>query len=165
MGSAPAVSAPQPPPPVEAPLPSAETAAADPIPSEGGSERTFDDWHELLPQLQLKGMAAQLANNAAVTRWDGKRLDLSVASSCSSLLGSVAEEKLQAALQSYLGRPLALRLTVGETDAETPAQRNLREQQVEQAAAEDEFSRDPVVLAAQEAFDAEIVPDSVRRID
>ena len=37
--------------------------------------------------------------------------------------------------------------------------------EAEQAAAEGDFSRDPVVLAAQEAFDAEIVPDSVRRID
>jgi DNA polymerase-3 subunit gamma/tau len=157
--------APKSPPRADASQRSAETPAAEPTAAGELSERAFDDWHALLPQLQLKGMAAQLANHATVNGWDGKRLGLSVASSCSSLLGSVAEEKLQAALHSYLGRPLTLQLSVGETDAETPAQRTLREQQAEQAAAEVDFSRDPVVLAAQEAFDAEIVPDSVRRID
>ena len=40
-----------------------------------------------------------------------------------------------------------------------------REQKQLQAATEADIAADPLVLAMQETFDAEIVPDSVRRID
>jgi DNA polymerase-3 subunit gamma/tau len=110
-------------------------------------------------------MAAQLASNAVVAAWDGRRLELQVDPSCSSLIGSVAEQKLKAAVEGYVGRPLTLNLTVGQSGTETPAQRSDRERQERQAVTEAEFGRDPLVLAAQETFDAEIVPDSIRRLD
>jgi DNA polymerase-3 subunit gamma/tau len=125
----------------------------------------FDDWHGLIPALRLRGMAAQLARNAVVAAWDGRRLELHVDPSCSSLIGSVAEQKLKAAVEGYVSHPLTLHLAVGQAGVETPAQRSNRERQEQQAATEAEFSRDPLVLAAQETFDAEIIPDSIRRLD
>jgi len=126
---------------------------------------TFEDWHGLLPSLRLGGMAAQLARNAVVTAWDGKRLDLQVDPSCSSLIGSVAEQKLKAAVEAFAGRSLTLHLVTGQPESETPARRLEREKEERQAATEAELSRDPLVLAAQETFDAEIIPDSIRRLD
>ena len=110
-------------------------------------------------------MAAQLAAHSTVAGFDGQRVELSVDANVSSLVGSLAEEKLHAALADYLGRPIRLQLAVGESASETPAQRAQSEAQRRQAATEADISRDPLVLAAQEAFDAEIVPDSVRRLD
>jgi len=134
-------------------------------PDHGADTVTFEDWHGLLPSLRLGGMAAQLARNAVVTAWDGKRLDLQVDPSCSSLIGSVAEQKLKAAVEAFAGRSLTLHLVTGQPESETPARRLEREKEERQAATEAELSRDPLVLAAQETFDAEIIPDSIRRLD
>ena len=141
--------------------------AADKVPPTPSVETpdVFADWHGLLPALKLKGMAAQLASHSTVAGWDGKQLELVVDSSGSSLIGSVAEEKLQAAIATHVGRSVRLTMTSGEVDDETPAQRKIREQKAEQAATEEAFSRDALVLAAQDTFDAEIIPDSVRRLD
>ena len=48
---------------------------------------------------------------------------------------------------------------------ETPAQRDKREAAARQADTEASIKCDPFVLAAQDIFDAEIVPDSIRRLD
>jgi hypothetical protein len=64
-----------------------------------------------------------------------------------------------------IGHPLVLRLHATAVQAETPAQREARERCARQAAAEADIAVDPLVRALQENFDAEIVPDSIRRIE
>jgi hypothetical protein len=125
----------------------------------------FDDWEKTLTSLALKGMAEQLARNAVVSSWSGQRLELIVDPSCASLLGSVAENKLAVALSEFAGVKMSLVLTLGSPPVETPAQRESRAAAAKQAETEADMQQDPFVLAAKEAFDAEIVPDSVRRLD
>ena len=131
----------------------------------GKSPPAIDDWHAVLARLALRGMALQLANHTALDSWDGKVMVLRVDPSCTSLIGTVAEEKLASALAAYMTCPLKLRLEAGQGQDETPARRAAREAEVQQAEAESSINRDPFVLAAQEVFDAEIVPDSIRRLD
>lgn len=147
--------------PESTPVSTGSTADAAPV----SAAPALDDWHAVLGRLALRGMAAQLASHSVVDNWDGTRLALRVDPSCSSLIGSLAEEKLAAALAAYLDCSLKLHLISGKGQEETPAQRAAREKQALQAATEAEISRDPLVLAAQEAFDAEIIPDSIRRLD
>lgn len=142
------------PPDASARTPLAETAS-DP----------FADWHAFVSGLPIKGMAAQLASNCVVSGWDGKKLMLRVDPACSSLIDSLAQQRLHEAIEAGLGRPLALAIEAGTAEAETPAQRQAREAQVRQQETEAEIANDPLVLAMQETFDAEIVPDSIRRID
>ena len=125
----------------------------------------FDDWDRVVREMSLKGMAAQLARNAVVAAWDGRRLALSVDPGCASLLGSVAEDKLASALTAYAACDLVLELKPGSAATETPAQRDQRIAAARQADTEASIERDPFVLAAQDIFDAEIVPDSIRRLD
>jgi DNA polymerase-3 subunit gamma/tau len=89
-------------------------------------------------------------------------LSLRLDPACSGLLGSLAERRLQDAVSDKLGRPLRLELTVDAAATETPAQRGAREKQARQVAIEDDVAGDPLVLAMQENFGAEIVPDSIR---
>jgi DNA polymerase-3 subunit gamma/tau len=133
---------------------SAETAA-----------NPFADWHAFVAGLSIKGMAAQLANNCGLAGWDGKTLALRVDPACSSLIDSLARQRLHEAIEARLGRPLTLALEAGAAAAETPAQRQAREQQARQRETEADIANDPLVVAMQETFDAEIVPDSIRRID
>jgi hypothetical protein len=110
-------------------------------------------------------MAAQLADNCVVHSWDGRQLSLRVDPACSRLIGTLAEQRLQEALSEAAGRTLMLELAAELTEEDTPAQRAARDQRARQEAAEADISGDPLVLAMQETFDAEIVADSIRRID
>jgi DNA polymerase-3 subunit gamma/tau len=129
----------------------------------GGAD--FSDWRGFVQRLGLKGMAAQLAENCVFDAWDGKRLALRLDPACSSLIGSLAERRLQEAVASAIGQAVVLRVTAGLLGEETPAQHGAREQQARQAATEADIAGDPLVVAVKETFDAEIVPDSIRRID
>ncbi len=123
------------------------------------------DWHGFVLKLGLKGMAAQLANNCAFDRLDGKQLCLRVDNAGAGMIGSLAERRLQEAVESAVGQPIVLQLEVGDLPTETPAQRDAREKDARQKATEADISADPLVLGMQDTFDAEIVPDSVRQLD
>ena len=137
--------------------------AAPAVPAGRGGD--LSDWHGFVAGLGLKGMAAQLAEHAIVDGWDGMRLTLNVDPACSSLIGSLAEQRLQEAVANAIGQPVTLQLVAREVEAETPAQRGAREERARQAATEADLAADPLVLAAQETLDAEIVADSIRRLD
>jgi DNA polymerase-3 subunit gamma/tau len=123
------------------------------------------DWSGLVRRLGLKGMAAQLAENCVMDNWDGRSFGLLVDPGCSSLIGTLAEQRLQESLSQAMGKDVMLSLTVRAVAEETPARQEAREQQVRQKETEADIAADPLVLAVQDAFDAEIVTDSIRRID
>ena len=122
----------------------------------------LSDWHAVLAQLGLGGMAAQLANNCTLGRWDGKSLELCVDPACEGLVGSKAEAGLHAALGKYLQQDLQLKLIVVAADAETPAQRTQREREQRRQQAVEAMRNDPLVQALEEKFDAELVENSIR---
>jgi len=133
--------------------------------SVSAGDTEFSDWHAFVGRLGLKGMAAQLADNCVFEAWNGRQLALRVDPVCSGLIGSLAEQRLQEAVSTAAGQAVALQLTAQASDEETPAQREARETLARQEATEADISADPLVLAMQETFDAEIVPDSIRRIE
>ncbi|MDJ0738423.1 MAG: DNA polymerase III subunit gamma/tau [Gammaproteobacteria bacterium] len=141
---------------------SADTAAAPPA---AGTAAQLADWHSFVAGLELRGLAAQLAENCVFDGWDGKQLQLRLDPACEGLKGSLAERRLQDSVADAIGRPVALRLQVRSGDAETPAQRQAREQAAQQQATEADIARDPLVRAVQETFDATIVANSIRRIE
>ena len=136
--------------------------------AEGGSESAllpgnadFSDWHALLPRLGLTGMAVQLANHSVVEGWDGKTLTLAVDANCASMLGSLAEKRLQEALEQHAGGALRLEWNQGHA-SDTPAERQQAAREQRQQQAESDIASDPLVQAMQDSFDAELIEDSVR---
>jgi DNA polymerase-3 subunit gamma/tau len=123
------------------------------------------DWHAFLPRLGLSGMAAQLSGHVVVDSWDGSVLALDVDPACSGLVGTLAEQRLQEAVAKALGRPVTVRLRARAPASETPAMRAERNRQARQEQAAADLSADPLVRSAQELFDAEIVPGTIRSID
>ncbi len=150
-----------------------ESAGAPPAPqqpeqrAEGGqASKAFgpEDWHDLVPRLGLTGMAAQLASHSVARAWDGKTLTLVADASCASMLGTRAEERLQAALQAQLSPNLRLQWQSGEAD-DTPAKRHQAAQEERVDKARQDIRSDPLVQALQEGFGAELDEDSVRPIE
>jgi len=124
----------------------------------------FSDWHSVLPRLQLSGMAAQLANHSVIREWDGTKLTLAVDDSCTSMIGSKAEERLREALDNYAGGKVGLQLVSGAA-RDTPAERAAQAQVQRQKKAETDIAGDPLVQALQDTFDAELVEDSIRPVE
>lgn len=124
-----------------------------------------EDWHRLVAELGLGGVASQLARNCEVAAWDGQRLSLILDPECGNLKVPVAEERLQGALAAVLGDGLRLDITVSRPEHETPAQRHLRHRAEHQAQAQALMADDPVARSLQSEFDARWVPGSIEPTD
>ncbi len=120
------------------------------------------DWHELIPRLSLGGMSAQLAAHCSMEKWQHDKLNLHLDPVCEGLLGSMAEERLQQAIDNYCGKHVELVFNIGHAEAETPAQRAERARCEKEAAAVTAMQNDPLVQALEEKMDAELIVDSVR---
>ena len=120
------------------------------------------DWHELVPRLRLGGMSAQLAAHCSLEKWTDKELHLQLDPVCEGLIGSLAEERLQHAIDNYCGRQIKLVFNTGPTENETPAQRADRLRCEKEAAAVSAMQNDPLVQALEEKMDAELIVDSVK---
>jgi DNA polymerase-3 subunit gamma/tau len=136
------------------------TAARSP-PARAAPGADLADWHGTVEQLQLGGMALQLARNCAVAGWDGRRLELTLDPAHGHLLGSRAEDRLRDALGRLVGGPVELRVTAARVDAETPARRAERADAQRREAALAAMRADEVVQALEQQFDARLLEDSV----
>ena len=98
------------------------------------------DWPEVCRRLSLNGVAGQLASNCIVRRHAGDLVELTLGVGHAQLLNSGTRDALEAALRVHLGRPVRLRVTVGDrrNESESPAERLAREERerIERTAAD-----------------------------
>jgi len=162
-----AVSAPQTPPatarpPVTATAPKAPAAPADPPPA---APAPSTEWGTLIEQLNLKGMAQQLALNSILQKREDNALYLMIPPEQAHLRIKNAEERLRAALEAHFGTPLRLSIQIGAATAATPAQQQSERQAQRQQAALETLNQDPNVKSLCETFDGQLKPDSVTPTD
>ncbi len=123
------------------------------------------DWANLLAQLNLQGLAGQLAKNCVLESLEGERMVLSLSAEHKGLQNNkVAFERLQAVLSDYFARPLKVQIVLGQNTIATPAiveqqVKSDRQQQANEAIATDDF-----VIAAQAELGAQLLSDSIRAI-
>jgi len=123
------------------------------------------DWSTIVISLGLKGMAQQLALHCVLHSYEGNMLHLLLDPSHAQVHTKNGEERLRSALEAYYGKPLQLRIQVGESTATTPAYQQSRHQAERQQAATDAIHSDPNVQALCDTFNAKIKPDSITPID
>ncbi len=141
-------------------------ATASPVtaPSAASSDVSeHADWHEILSRLDVGGFARNLGQHCELLSLshDTVRLRLSV-SQRQLLLTTAPADKLQAALSGLFGRTMRLQIDIGETQSETPAQRQESERQARQALALESLYNDPVVRQIMQTFDATLNEASVK---
>ncbi len=145
---------------------SAPTAAApvpvEPAPSAPGQL----DWSALLGQLNVQGMARELAKNCVLESFTEGKISLCLAPQHKQFLtNKIAQDKLQTALSDYFAQPIRLSLSVGApASAATPAAVEQQEKQARQQAAAEAIEQDPFVREAQEQLDAQVVKSSIKFI-
>jgi DNA polymerase-3 subunit gamma/tau len=127
-----------------------------------GVEVTPASWGSILAQLDLAGLARQLANNCMLIGRSGAlvRLGLDPRNNMMRVPGAV--DKLTQALSKYFGEPVRIEFEAPVAGAETPAQAVKRAVAEEFDSARQSLESDPAVRALRETFGATLHPDSVR---
>jgi DNA polymerase-3 subunit gamma/tau len=124
------------------------------------------DWNTLLTQLNLQGMARELAKHSVLGSFSDGQLVLNLAPQHKHLqTNKMAHEKLQAALSEYFARPVRLSVELGASNAvATPAAVEQQEKQTRQEQAVEAIKQDAFVREAQAVLGAQIVENSIKPI-
>jgi DNA polymerase-3 subunit gamma/tau len=134
---------------------------AEPV---AGSSASLD-WGVLLAQLNVQGMAKELARHCVLESFERGRLTLNLAPQHKHLqTNKIAQDKLQAALTEYFAQPVKLVLAVGGGNAITPAAIEQFAKQSRQQAAVEAITQDPFVREAQAQLGAQVIEDSIKSI-
>jgi DNA polymerase III subunit gamma/tau len=122
------------------------------------------NWKAVVEQLGLTALAGQLAANCALLGRQGAQVKLLLDARSASMRNRATEDKLAAALSSYLGEPVKLAIEVGtpETAAATPARERDRQADERLAQARAALESDPNIQALRTQMGATIFPESIR---
>ena len=123
------------------------------------------DWSTLLAQLNVLGMARELAKHCTLESFVEGRLTLILAPQHKHLLtNKMAQEKLQAALADYFVQPVRLSVTLGVNNVATPAAVEQHVKQTRQTQAVKAITQDPFVREAQAQLGAQILEETIKSI-
>ena len=125
---------------------------------------TPESWPTVSQQLELAGLARQLASNCAFLGRQGGLLRFALDPRHQAIRSRAQEEKLTQALSRHFGEALRVDIEVATPPAETPALAQARHTDERLGAARAALDADPAVLALKERFGATLHPDSVRLV-
>jgi len=154
--------------PVPAPAPTAAATGATADVAAPARARSLDaaGWLDLVAGLGLRGPVRELAAHASFVDWSGGVLRLALPAADDHLKTPFLIGQLSQALEPALGAAPQLRFEdVAVARGETLHERNARERDARQAAAEQAFLADPQVQRLMQQQGARLVPDSIRPYD
>jgi DNA polymerase-3 subunit gamma/tau len=123
------------------------------------------DWGTLLAQLNVQGMAQQLARHCVLHSFTEHLITLGLAPEHKHLqTNKMAADKLQAALSDYFSKPIKLSVVLSNQPVATPAVIEQQSRQVQQQQAIEAMAQDDFVREAQSELDARIVEDSIKPV-
>lgn len=119
-------------------------------------------WEGLLRQLDIGGMARELAQNCLLESLIEGAVNLRLAQDKSHLLLKASQDKLREALQARLGRPVSLHIHVGDVAGDTPAIKASKARKAKLAQATEALAQDSFVNAAVQLLDATLIQSSIK---
>lgn len=128
------------------------------------AQHVVDDWRAIVDELQISGLARELAQHCELRELNESDCLLRLAPGHGHLQMKPSPEKLQVALSEFVGRPLVIRFETAQTEMDTPAVTAGRERQVRQERAISSIEQDIFVRDVIETFDASLMEASIRPI-
>ena len=123
------------------------------------------NWREIMSALGIAGVARELGQQCELRELTEECCRLRLSPSHRLLQTPAAQEKLEQALGSYLGRKLTLRIELADIETETPALAGKRERMELQGLAVAAIEQDPFVRDAIENLGASLVESSIKPIN
>ena len=137
------------------------------IQSSSGKTSSGDrpDWATLLNQLNVQGMAQQLAKHCVLENITDRQITLRLSQEHNHLqTNKTAIEKLQTALSGYFAKPIKLNIVPGDSASETPAVLEQQNKHRKQQQASDSITHDRFVREAQSELGADLIEESIKPI-
>jgi DNA polymerase-3 subunit gamma/tau len=129
------------------------------------SSTGLPDWGVLLSQLNVQGMAQQMAKHCVLESFSDGQVTLRLSQEQRHFQANkMATDKLQTALSDYFAKPVKLSIVVGKAEAATPAVLEQQAKQLRQQQADDSIAQDGFVRATQAELGASLVTDSIKPI-
>jgi len=145
--------------------PVSDSPERDPMPEKPGSAESFShSWITIVGQLKVSGLTRMLAQYCEVKSFSEDEIEFCVPELHKHLLDKTYQDRLQAAVREYLGKPVRLKFSVGIVTGMSPAEQENREKQEKQSQAIAAIESDPFVRELVENFDAKLIVSSIKPI-
>jgi len=122
------------------------------------------DWSQLVTDLGLSGALRLLASNCALLRREGSTVFLGLDPRSESMLTKQRKDAIAVSLSEHFGEKLAVDISVGATQEETPVQQDSRMADERLEAARLSLEADPNVQTLKNMFGAELKTESIELI-
>ncbi len=121
-------------------------------------------WSELLPKLELKGVALALASNCSQTSFQNHKMELALAPQHSALFNDKVLERIQEALTKYFNQAIKLEIKIANETLQTPAKEQFEKMTAKQTHATSAIKEDEHVKAIMDVFGATLDPNSIKAV-
>jgi DNA polymerase-3 subunit gamma/tau len=121
-----------------------------------------ETWLTLVKELKLTGMTRMLAQYCEASEFLSGKINLCLPPEHRHLLEKTYQEKLKAQLETHLGNPVELTISLAVISGDTLAARQENEQRTRQSSAIDAIESDPFVQELIEEFDASLDVKSIK---
>jgi len=123
-------------------------------------------WSSFACELGLQGLAQEIVLNSTLESLQQDYLCLNLASELLDLVNPTIEDEIRQAIEIKLGVSLKLELIAqDEPEVETPQQFKQRELQEQRQATIEAIRQEGIVKKLNDAFGAELIESSVRKIN
>lgn len=123
------------------------------------------NWSTLLSKLNLTGASRALATHCTLAKTSGDEISLLLDPSQAPLLTANQKQRIAAALETYLQKPVKLSIEIGKMGMDTPAAMDKQQQAERQATASKTIAQDQNVQAIIQTFNGRIVPETTKGIE
>ena len=122
------------------------------------------NWQSIIDEMALVGLVKELAGHCVLKEHSKENVHLILSPDKEHLLNQTLKDRLSNALEMRFGKGTQLKISIEEPDAETPAQKRVREEREKQQAAEFSLKDDDNVRAIEEMFGATLDEKSIRPV-
>lgn len=128
--------------------------------------KALAEWKDILPQLKLRGLALNAAENAAILSKEDGLIRFSIEKSYHSLFTASVIQRIETALSHYFQEKIKIQLDNSNTaETSTPAQEKQQLHEISLKNANDALEADPVLESLKDKFSVKIVKNSINTIE
>ncbi len=114
------------------------------------------EWRDLLPKLELSGMAYALAANCTLDSINNNKVSLRLSASHQPMLNEKLEERLTEALTRYFKQAMQLEIKISTEELATPIKQLAAEHKEQLKSATSQIMQDPKVQQLIDMYDATV---------
>ena len=122
-------------------------------------------WVDILPKLELSGMALALASHCTLLKKLDNKIELALSLQHESLLNKKLIERIEQALTRFFNKPIQLNIKTASHELATPAKQQQQEHTEQQANAAKTIKDDTDVRKIMDLFNATLDVNSIKAVD